>query len=139
MDLCLLKLKNAPLIKVFGRMYIYFYKYPRYSGRTYAIFEKMLMKLFNVIMVVLILQAKQICTWVNKEIWSMMKTYFPESKQINQCPKSTLCKECTYVQEEEIESEGNIYSPPDNEPTFSSSYFPEKPIVNVETIEERLK
>ena len=30
-------------------------------------------------------------------------------------------------------------SPPDNEPTFSSSYFHEGPIFNVEIIEERLK
>ena len=53
----------------------------------------------------------------------MMKTYFPEANQINQCPKSTLCKECTYVQEEKDEIERNTDSPLDNEPTFSSSYF----------------
>ena len=68
-----------------------------------------------------------------------MKIYFLDEYQINQCPESTLCKECTYVQEEKDESEGNIDSLPDNEPTFSSSYFLEKPIFNVETIEERFK
>ena len=58
------------------------------------------------------------CIWANKESWAMTKTCFPDAKQINQCPKPTLCKECTYVQEEKYESEGNIDSPPDNEPTF---------------------
>ena len=46
------------------------------------------------------------CTWVNKEIWCVMKTCFPDEKQINQYPKSTLCKECTYVQEEKIKVRG---------------------------------
>ena len=64
----------------------------------------------------------------------MMETCFPDAKQINPCPKSTLCKECTYVQEEKDKSEGNIDSPPDNEPTFSSLYFLEKPTVTVENI-----
>ena len=79
------------------------------------------------------------CKWVKEESSAMMKTFFPDAKQINQCPKSTLWKECTYVQEEKDEIEGNIDSPPDNEPTFSSSYFLEKPIVNVETVERILK
>ena len=69
----------------------------------------------------------------------MIKNCFPDAKQINQCPKSTLCKECKYVQEEKYLSEGNIDSPPDNGPTFSSEYSLEKPTVNVETIEERFK
>ena len=68
-----------------------------------------------------------------------METYFLDAYQINQCPESTLCKECTYVQEEKNESEGGIDSPPDNEPTFSSSYLLENPIFNVENIEERFK
>ena len=76
------------------------------------------MKVFNVIMVMLIIQENNLCTWVNKESWAMMKTCFLDAKQINQCQKSTLCKECTYVQEEKDESEGNIDYPPDNEPTF---------------------
>ena len=33
------------------------------------------------------------------------------------------------------ESDENFDSPPDNEPTLSSSYFHEEPIVNVENIE----
>ena len=32
-----------------------------------------------------------------------------------------------------------FFPQPDNEPTFSSSFFQEGPIVNVENIEERLK
>ena len=69
----------------------------------------------------------------------MMKTCFPEANQINKCPRSSLCKELTYVQEEKYVGGGNIDSPPDNENTFSSSYFLEKSIVNVETIEGKFK
>ena len=95
-------------------MYIDFYDYPRYSGRTSAISEKMLVKVFNVIMIMLIIQAKQIAHGFIRKVGQMMKTCFPDAKQINQCPKSTLCKECTYVQEEKYESEGDINFPPDD-------------------------
>ena len=54
-------------------------------------------------------------------------------------PRTTLCKECTYVQKYRNESERNIESPPDNEPTFSLSYFHEGTIVILETMEEILK
>ena len=79
------------------------------------------------------------CTWVNEESWGMMKTCFPDANQIKQCPKTVLCKECTYVQKDINESDEHFDSPPYNEPKFSSSYFHEEPIFNVETIEERLK
>ena len=52
--------ENYPSIKYFGPMYIDFDDYPHYSGRTSAIFEKISMKVFNVIMVMLILQAIKI-------------------------------------------------------------------------------
>ena len=32
--------ENDPLIKHFGPMYIDFYQYPRYSGRSFVILEK---------------------------------------------------------------------------------------------------
>ena len=57
-------------------MYIDIYDYPRYSGRTSAIFEKMLMKVFNVIMIMLIIQGKN-WTWVYKEGWSNDENLFP--------------------------------------------------------------
>ena len=47
-------------------MYIDIDAYPHYTGRKSAIFEKMLMKVFNVIMVVIILQGKQMYTLVNR-------------------------------------------------------------------------
>ena len=50
-------------------MYIYFDEYLHYSGRISAIFETILLKIFNVIMVMLILQAnRKLFTWVNEEI-----------------------------------------------------------------------
>ena len=57
----------------------------------------------------------------------------------NKCPKTVLCKECTNVQKEIHESDENFDSTKDNEPTFSSSFFNEGPIFNVETNEEGLK
>ena len=52
------------------------------------------------IMVMLIIQEKQLCTWVNKESWAMMETCFPDAKRIKKFPKYNLCKECTYAQKE---------------------------------------
>ena len=40
-------------------------------------------------------------------------------------PKNHMMLRITYVQKYRNESEWNIDSPPDNEPTFSSSYFNE--------------
>ena len=80
----------------------------------------------------------KMCAWVNEESWAMMKTCFTDANKIKN-PKNTLCKECTYVHKYGNESDETFYSPLDNKPTFSSSYFHEEPIVYVETIEERLK
>ena len=44
----------------------------------------MLMKIFIVIMDMLIIQEKKLCTWVNEESWAMMKTCFADAKQIKQ-------------------------------------------------------
>ena len=80
-DIFITELKeNYPLIKHFGPIYIDFDEYPRYSGITSATFEK---KVFNVIMVMIILRGGVLCTWVNEEIWVMMKTCFPDAKHIN--------------------------------------------------------
>ena len=75
------------------------------------------------IMVMLILQAKQLCTWVNEESWVMMKTCFPDAKRIKTFPKYNLYKECTYVQKEVNKIEGNINFPLDNEPIFHHRIF----------------
>ena len=82
---------------------------------------------------------QKMCTWVNEESWGMMKTYFPDAKQIKKRPKNVLCKESTYVQKDINDKDENFESTEDNEPTFSSSFFYEGHIVNVETIEERFK
>ena len=57
----------------------------------------------------------------------------------NKRPKTTPWKECTYVKKYINESDDTFDSPPDNEITFSSSYFNEETIVNLETTEENLK
>ena len=53
--------ENYPLLRVFGPMYIYFDEYPLYSGRNSENFEKMLMKIFSVSMVMHILQVNRKC------------------------------------------------------------------------------
>ena len=78
------------------------------------------------------------CTWVNEDSWGMMKTCFPDAKQIKKCQNNVLCKECTYVQKDINENDEKIYSTEDNKPTFLSSYFLEESVFTVENIEERL-
>ena len=48
-------------------------------------------------------------------------------------------KKCTYVQNDRNQIDESFYFPPDNKYTFSASYFHEEYIVDVETIEERIK
>ena len=84
---------NAPLLKYFGPMYIDFDEYPCYSGKTSAIFERNVNESIQCDHSSAYYPGKKtLCTWVNKEIWAMIKTCFPDARQINQCPKSTLCK-----------------------------------------------
>ena len=45
---------------------------------------------------------------------------FPDANKIKRCPKTVLCKECTYVQKDINESDENFDSTQENEPTFSS-------------------
>ena len=52
--------KISPLIKKIGSMYIDFDDYPCYSGKKSANFKKELIKVFNVIIVIIILHAKTI-------------------------------------------------------------------------------
>ena len=66
---------------------------------------------------------QKLCTWVNEESWGMMKTCFPDAKQITKFPKNVLCKEYTYVQKDINESDEHFYSTEDNEPNFSSYFF----------------
>ena len=43
--------------------------------------------------------------------------------KLKKCPKTVLCKECTYVQKYINENDEKIDSTEDNEPTFLSSFF----------------
>ena len=113
--------ENSPLIKKFGPMYIDFDEYPPYSGRISEIFEKNVNEDIKCVHGYAYSSGKQkICTWVNEESWGMMKTCFPEAKQIKKISKTVLCKECIYVQKDINESDESFYSAQDNEPTFSS-------------------
>ena len=68
-------------------MYIDFDEYPRYSGRNYEFFGKMLMKIFSVFMVMHVPQANRKCAHALMNNWGMMKTCFPDAKQINKFQK----------------------------------------------------
>ena len=64
-------------------MYIDFYEYPPYSGRMFGFFETNVNKNiqcdygYNYSSV-----KNKICTRVDEVIWEMMKTCFPDAKQI---------------------------------------------------------
>ena len=58
--------------------------------------------------------------------------------KLKKCPKTVLCKECTYVQKYTNENDEKIDSTEDNEHTFSLSIFQERPVFTVETNGERL-
>ena len=62
-------------------------------------------------------------------------SWYKSNKKI---PKTVLCKECSYVQRDINENDEEINSTEDNDPTFLSSHFLEKPVFTVENIEERL-
>ena len=111
--------ENPPFITFFGPMYIDFDVYPRYNGRISEIFGRMLLKIFSVIMVMLIFQAKQLVHGLMKKFGQLWKQIL-DAKQIKYCPKSILCKEYIFVKKYRNESEGGIDYLPDNEPTFSS-------------------
>ena len=58
-----------------------------------------------------------------------------EAKQVKEHPTTTVYKICTYVQNEIKQSNESFYFPQESEPTFSTSYFNEKSILYVSTIE----
>ena len=64
----------------------------------------------------------------------MMKNCFPDANQINKCPKTVSCKECTYVQKDKNGKDETIDPPADSEQNFFSSYFMKEPNHTVENI-----
>ena len=73
--------ENAPLIKHFGPTSIDFDEYPLYSDRISDFWGNVNKNIQcdhgNVYS-----SVKKMCTWVNEEIWAIMKTCFPDAKQI---------------------------------------------------------
>ena len=68
----------------------------------------------------------------------MIKNCFPDEKPIKKFQKTVSCKECTCVQKDINGNNEKNDSTEDIEHTFFSSYFLEKPVFTVESIEERL-
>ena len=64
-------------------MYIDFYEYPPYSGRNSDFFEKHINENIQCVYGYAYRSGKhKMCTWVNEKNWGMMKTCFPDAKQI---------------------------------------------------------
>ena len=59
----------------------------------------------------------------------MMKNCFPGANQIKKCPKTVLCKECTYVQKYINVKDEKIDPPEDIEQTFSRHISLKNPIL----------
>ena len=105
-------------------MYIDFDEYPSHNGRISEILENNINKNIQCVHGYAYSSGKhKMCTWVNEEIWGMMKKYFPDAKQIIKYPKTVLCKECAYVQKDINKSDESFDSTQDIEPNFLSSYF----------------
>ena len=64
---------------------------------------------------------------------------FTGANQVKKCPTTSVCKICTYVQNKINQINDSFYLPSDSEHTFSASYFHEKPILDVSTIEYLIK
>ena len=74
-------------------MYIDFDEYPPYSGRISEIFEKNVNENIQCVHGYAYSSHKQkMCTWVNEESWAMMKTCFPDAKQIKNTQKPLYAK-----------------------------------------------
>ena len=67
-----------------------------------------------------------------------MQIVFPDARQVNKSPTTTVCKKCAYVQKNRNQIYESFDLPPDNEHTFSASYSHGEPILDVETIDERI-
>ena len=64
-------------------MYIDLDEYPPYSGRMFEILEKNVNENIHCVCGYAYSSGKQrMCTLINEEIWVMMKTCFPDAKQI---------------------------------------------------------
>ena len=90
---------------MFGPMYINFDEHPRYSGKNSEFFDKYVNENIKSEHGYAYSPGKHnMCTWVNKDTWKMMKNCFPGSNEIKYSPKNVLCKECTYVQKYKMEN-----------------------------------
>ena len=82
-------------------MYIDFDKYPTYSYTISDFFKSNFNANIKCEYGYTYPSRKQkFCTCVNKENWEMMKICFPDTKQMKKYPKTTVWKECTYVQKD---------------------------------------
>ena len=113
--------ENCRLINCFGPIYICFDEYPHHSGRNYAIFGKHVNEDIKCEHgYAYYAGQRNMCKWVNEETWEMMKNCFPDTNQINMCPKTVSCKECTYVQKDINENDEKIDPPADSEQNLLS-------------------
>ena len=108
------------MIKKIGPMYIDFDEYPPYSGRIYEIFETNVNANIQCDHGYAYSSSKEkVYTLIHEESWKMIKM-FSWCKANKKIPKTTVCKECTYVQKDRNQIDDSFYFPPDNEHSFSA-------------------
>ena len=69
----------------------------------------------------------------------MMKNVFSEAKKLKKCPRTTVFKICKYDKNERKKSNESFDLHQDSENIFYASYFHEKPLLGVSTIEGKIK
>ena len=85
--------ENATLIKHSGPICIDFDEYPPYSGRISEFFEIYINENIKCVHGYEYSSGRQkICTFTNEECWRIMKTCFPDAKQIKKIQKLFYAK-----------------------------------------------
>ena len=76
---------------MFCPIYIDFDYYSPYSGAVSDMFEKNINAHIQCDHTYPYSKMKdKMLTWINKESWEMTKDFFPEAKQVNKCPRTTV-------------------------------------------------
>ena len=101
-------------------MYINFDEYPTYSGAISEYFETNINAHIQCDHDYPYSTIKyNMLTWIKKEIWEIMKTSFPDAKQIKKCPQQQYTKYAHMIIMKEKNSMIFLILPPDSEHKIS--------------------
>ena len=77
--------------------------------------------------------------WINKKSYERLKHCLPEDLTVKKCLKATVYSICKYVDDLRQKINESLYPPPDKKHTVCASFLTDTPIVDLATIEERIK